>query len=103
MKKLLSIILLVLAMSVGLCACGDNKEDEETVTDKDAHYICFMVENGELGQMLVLPTDTYDALSVYFPLIPEKEGYTSYWEEKEVYSESEKIIYINAYYVKVNE
>ena len=59
-----------------------------------------MVENIEIERMLVVSTNTFENLQVYFPTIPEKEGYNSYWEETVVYSDTQKEVYINAYYTK---
>ena len=111
MKKFLSVFLLVLAVlaCLSFTACGDPEPEQtpddtptggETTTDEAAHYLHLIVDGNELAVLLVLNTDTYEELSIYFPLIPEEEGYTSYWEEKEVYSETENEIYLYAYYVK---
>ena len=109
MKKIITLILTVLTL-VCLTACGGGSESEPTppntdpghsvVQDTKAHYLIFMVENIEIERMLVVSTDTYENLQAYFPTIPEKEGYNSYWEEKEVYSSTQNEIYINAYYTK---
>ena len=109
MKKILVVLLAVLTLFC-LCSCG-GKEPEPTPPntdpghgvikeDADAHYLIFMVENIEIERMLVVSTDTFENLQAYFPTIPEKEGYNSYWEETVVYSDLQKEVYINAYYTK---
>jgi hypothetical protein len=61
-----------------------------------------MADGQEVAKIVVVSTDTYDNLEPYFPTIPKKEGYNSYWEDIDaVYLDSQKAIYINAYYVKV--
>lgn len=53
--------------------------------------------------MLAVSTDTYENLEIYFPTVPEKDGYIGYWKELNVvYSSTEKEVYSNAYYVKTN-
>ena len=108
MKKIISIIFACLTLCC-LCSCGGEEPTStppssdpghSVVQDTEAHYLIFMVENIEIEKMLVVSTDTFAELQAYFPTIPEKEGYNSYWEEKEIYSNEQKEIYINAYYVK---
>ena len=108
MKKILALLLAVLTLFC-LCSCGgeepeptppDTDPGHSVVQDAEAHYLIFMVENIEIERMLVVSTDTFENLQAYFPTIPEKAGYNSYWEETVVYSESQKEVYINAYYVK---
>ena len=110
MKKILALLLAVLTLFC-LCSC-DGEESEPTPTppntdpghsvvqDTEAHYLIFMVENIEIERMLVVSTDTFENLQAYFPTIPEKAGYNSYWEETVVYSDTQKEVYINAYYIK---
>ncbi len=114
MKKILFIILAVFSL-VCFSACnnddnkgggGDNNKPSdptptqvtEVISDKKAQYLIFMVEGSEIAKMVVVETDTYEELKDYFPTIPEKEDSICYWEEKEVYSEDQNEIYINAYY-----
>ena len=108
MKKILALLLAVLTLFC-LCSCGgeepeptppDTDPGHSVVQDAEAHYLIFMVENIEIERMLVVSTDTFENLQAYFPTIPEKVGYNSYWEETVVYSESQKEVYINAYYTK---
>ena len=108
MKKILALLLAVLTLFC-LCSCGgeepestppDTDPGHSVVQDTEAHYLIFMVENIEIERMLVVSTDTFENLQAYFPTSPEKAGYNSYWEETVVYSETQKEVYINAYYVK---
>lgn len=112
MKKILAMLLAVLTLFC-LCSCGgeepeptppDTDPGHSVVQDTEAHYLVFMVGEGqsakEVGRMLVVSTDTFENLEPYFPTIPEKAGYNSYWEETVVYAETQKEVYINAYYVK---
>ncbi|MDY6394583.1 MAG: hypothetical protein SPL07_07135, partial [Bacteroidales bacterium] len=99
MKKIIILFLLILVLG-SLYACNsENNTDpgHNVVKDKEAHYLVFVVENIEIEKMLVVETDTFENLQVYFPVIPEREGYTSYWEEKAIYSSTQKEVYINAY------
>lgn len=67
------------------------------------HYLSFEVEGTELVKWQVQPTDTYESLEPFFPLVPEKENYIGYWEKIDsVYSEEELTITICAYYRKIN-
>lgn len=109
-KRFLAILLVVISMFCCLTACGKGKADSsgsspnpgyDVVEDNEAHYLIFMVEANEVEKMLVVSTDNYENLEPYFPTVPEKEGFVGYWEDiDEVYSSSQKDIYINAYYVK---
>lgn len=109
MKKILALLLAVLTLFC-LCSCGgeepeptppDTDPGHSVVQDAEAHYVVFLLEGKvELERMLVVSTDTFENLEPYFPTIPEKAGYNSYWEETVVYAETQKEVYINAYYVK---
>jgi hypothetical protein len=107
MKKILALLLAVLTLFC-LCSCGEEPEPTPPDTnpghgvdqDTEAHYLIFVVENIEIERMLAVSTDTFENLEPYFPTIPEKAGYNSYWEETVVYSDTQKEVYINAYYVK---
>jgi len=110
MKKILALLLAVLTLFC-LGSCGgeeleptppDTDPGHSVVQDLEAHYLIFMVENIEIERMLVVSTDTFENLQAYFPTIPEKAGYNSYWEETIVYSDTQKEVYINAYYTKNN-
>lgn len=81
---------------------GPTTPNINVVDDSEAHYLVFMVNGKEIGKMHVVKTDTYSDLEPYFPTIPEVKGYTAYWEEVEVYSNSETEVIINAYYIKIN-
>lgn len=113
-KRFLAILLVVISVLCCMTAC-DKKDDDSTkpkpnpnpgydvVEDNEAHYLIFMVEANEVGKMLVVSTDNYENLEPYFPTVPEKKGFVGYWENiEEVYSSTQKEIYINAYYVKNN-
>lgn len=75
-------------------------QNYDVVDDEEAHYLIFKVEDVEIEKMLVVSTDTYESLEAYFPTIPAKDGFNAYWEEVDVYSETQNTIYINAYYAK---
>ncbi len=100
---------IVAFFSICLFSCNSSNHDSNTtnnnsghsvVQDSEAHYLIFMVDTVEIEKMLVVPSDTFENIQDYFPTIPEREGYNSYWEEIEVYSDTQKEIYINAYYTK---
>lgn len=106
--KLSLILLLLVALLCYCCAgCGDEPPEDPSyddpgtsVVDPDkAHYLIFMVDGTEIAKMLVTEADTYESLEPYFPTIPEKDGYTSYWETVTVYDAKTENVYINAYYV----
>lgn len=113
-KRFLAVLFVVISVLCCMTAC-DKKDDDSTkpkpnpnpgydvVEDNEAHYLIFMVEANEVEKMLVVSTDNYENLEPYFPTVPEKEGFVGYWEDiDEVYSSTQKEIYINAYYVKNN-
>ena len=110
MKKYILICFLTLII-VCMTACGIDDKNDSTptstpepthavVTDDDAHYLIFLIQDIPVAKILVTETDTYDELKNYFPTIPEKEGYSYHWEKKEVYSSGNKEIYINAIEIK---
>ena len=111
MKKIISIIFACLTLFC-LCSCGgeeptstppSSEPGHSVVQDTEAHYLIFINPSGsEIGRMLVVSTDTFDSLQVYFPTIPEKDGYVAYWEEKEVYDTSKKEVYIKYDYYAEN-
>ena len=113
-KRFLAILLVVISVLCCMTAC-DKKDDDSTkpkpnpnpgydvVEDNEAHYLIFMVEANEVEKMLVVSTDNYENLEPYFPTVPvpEKEGFVGYWEYiDEVYSSTQKEIYVDAYYLK---
>ena len=103
MKKCILLFMAVLSLFC-LCSCtpdnGPVTSDPEydIISDDEAHYLVFKIDEIEVAKILVVETDTYESLLPYFPTIPEKEGKESYWETIEIYSEDQKVIYINAYY-----
>ncbi len=109
-KRFLAILLVVISVLCCMTACGKKDDDStksnpnpgyDVVEDNEAHYLIFMVEANEVEKMLVVSTDNYENLEPYFPTVPEKEGFVGYWEDiDEVYSSTQREIYINAYYVK---
>lgn len=111
-KRFLAVLLVVISVLCCMTACGKNNDDAnkpnpnpgyDVVEDNEAHYLIFMVEANEVEKMLVVSTDNYENLEPYFPTVPEKKGFVGYWENiEEVYSSTQKEIYINAYYVKNN-
>lgn len=75
-------------------------EAEERYADKE-HFLSFYCEDKLIVKMRVLDSDTYESLKPFFPTIPEKEGYTAYWEKPTtVYDKSNKNIRIDAVYEK---
>ncbi len=62
-----------------------------------------MAGGEKIARMLVVSNDNYEILEPYFPTAPDKDWFVGYWENiEEVYSSTQKEIYINAYYVKNN-
>lgn len=57
-----------------------------------------MAGGEKISRILVVSTDNYENLEPYFPTVPEKKGFVGYWEDiDEVYSSTQREIYINAY------
>ena len=111
-KRFLAILLVVISVLCCMTACGKKDDDStkpnpnpgyDVVEGKGAHDRIVVVEANEVEKMLVVSADNYENLEPYFPTVPEKEGFVGYWEDvDEVYSSTQKEIYINAYYVKNN-
>ena len=112
MKKFLLVLFVCVCALACFSACSngnenggannDNDPNYGIVSDDEAHYIVFLVEAQEFARMHVVPTDTYESLEPYFPLVPDREGFIGEWEIiEDIYSDTSATVYINAYYFRV--